>query len=116
SAKKKEAPSLSASSASFVKEVKKNVHGVSFFAGELASEPNSLKELGDQMIDKAENKIICLLGKDEKSIKAFVWVHKDIAGKVKAGDILKEILAPVEGRGGGKPNFAQGGAPSLEGM
>ncbi|EQC49581.1 alanine--tRNA ligase [Bacteriovorax sp. BSW11_IV] len=116
SAKKKEAPAVNASSAQFVKEVKKELHGVSFFAGEMQVEPSTLKELGDQMIDKAESKIVCLLGKDDKSIKAFVWVHKDIAGKVKAGDILKQILAPVEGRGGGKPNFAQGGAPSLEGM
>ena len=37
-----------------------------------------------------------------------------VANGFKAGDIVKKINAVVAGRGGGKPDFAQGGCPINE--
>jgi alanyl-tRNA synthetase len=38
-------------------------------------------------------------------------VTDDLTAKVKAGDLVKEAVALVGGKGGGKPNMAQGGGP-----
>ena len=43
-----------------------------------------------------------------------MWSHQDINKKIKAGDALKKVLEPVNGRGGGRPNFAQGGSPEVQ--
>ncbi|MDD0854162.1 alanine--tRNA ligase [Halobacteriovorax sp. GB3] len=112
--KKKEAKAASASSVSFKKEVSFPAHGSTFYSALMTDDAKVIKEIGDQLVDKGEKKIVCLVGQDEKSLKTFVWVHKDLISKVKAGDLLKEILAPLEGRGGGKPSFAQGGSPKVE--
>jgi alanyl-tRNA synthetase len=36
-------------------------------------------------------------------------VSKDLADRVRAGDIIKELSSAVGGKGGGRPDFAQGG-------
>jgi alanyl-tRNA synthetase len=36
-------------------------------------------------------------------------VSKDLADRVRAGDIVKELSSAVGGKGGGRPDFAQGG-------
>lgn len=41
-------------------------------------------------------------------------VTKDLVGKVKAGDILGEVAALAGGKGGGKPELAQGGTKEVE--
>ena len=38
-----------------------------------------------------------------------VGVTKDLTGKIKAGDLIKEIAAVAGGSGGGRPDFAQAG-------
>ena len=34
---------------------------------------------------------------------------KDLTGRLKAGDLMREVAATVGGKGGGRPDFAQGG-------
>jgi alanyl-tRNA synthetase len=39
-------------------------------------------------------------------------VTKDLVGKVKAGDILGQVAALLGGKGGGRPDMAQGSGGS----
>ncbi|MFG1515114.1 DHHA1 domain-containing protein, partial [Halobacteriovorax sp. ZH3_bin.1] len=96
-------------STNFTKEVKRDYEGFKMLAATLEADAKAVKELGDNLINKGEVQIVCLLSKDDKGMKSFVWSNSD----VKAGDLLKKILEPVSGRGGGRPNFAQGGAPDV---
>ena len=112
----KEAQKNTQSSTSFLSEIKMDVNGVSFFAGVMEADAKAIKAIGDDLLNKGEAKLICLVGKEEKSLKTFVWSHEEVNKKVKAGDLLKKILEPVSGRGGGKPHFAQGGSPEVENL
>jgi len=103
-----------AGSTALEKEIKLEVSGVKFFAGVTAGDPNDLKTMGDDLINRGEYQLVCLAGKDDKSVKAFVWSSDSLNNKVKAGDALKNILEVIGGRGGGKPQFAQGGSPEVE--
>ncbi|PIK14777.1 alanine--tRNA ligase [Halobacteriovorax sp. JY17] len=114
---KKEAPKkVSASEAKFENESKIEISGEKFFVAQMNADAQVLKDLGDQLLAKGEYKIICLAGNDGKTIRAFSWVGDGLNKKVKAGDLLKELLKPVDGKGGGKPHFAQGGSPDVAGM
>ena len=52
---------------------------------------------------------------DGKAI-LLVAVTKDLVGKVKAGDLVKEGAKLVGGSGGGKPDMAQAGGPDPAGL
>ena len=80
----------------------------------LDKDRDSLKTLGDQIIDKGEQDIVTLVGVEESSVRTFVWVKKELSKKVNASDLLKKILKPIEGKGGGKPFFAQGGGSNTQ--
>ncbi|WP_096908482.1 alanine--tRNA ligase [Halobacteriovorax marinus] len=116
SAKKAAPKKVSATDTKFENENKIEVSGQKIFVAQLNDNADVLKDLGDQLLAKGEYKIICLAGNDGKTIRAFSWVGDDLNKKVKAGDLLKELLKPVGGRGGGKPHFAQGGSPDVASM
>ena len=42
-----------------------------------------------------------------------VGVTKDLTGKIKAGDLIKEVAAIAGGSGGGRPDFAQAGGKDV---
>ena len=44
----------------------------------------------------------------------FVGITKDLTNTYKAGVLVKAMNEVLDGRGGGKPDFAQGGAPTLD--
>ena len=53
---------------------------------------------------------------DFNKVSYFVGVTSDLAKSKRAGDIVKVLNTHMNGRGGGKPDFAQGGCKSLDGI
>jgi alanyl-tRNA synthetase len=53
---------------------------------------------------------VVVLGRaSEGKVGIIVRVSDDLTGKVKAGEVIREIAPIVGGRGGGKPDMAEGG-------
>lgn len=73
-----------------------------------------LAQLSDQLKDKVGSGVVILVGKGGGTHPVLVSVSKDLAGKYSAGNLLKEVAATMGGKGGGRPDFAQGAVPQRE--
>ena len=71
-----------------------------------------LAQVSDQVKNKLQSGVVVLLGKGNGTHPLLVSVTKDLVAKVKAGDILKELAQVMGGKGGGRPDFAQGAVPN----
>jgi len=54
-----------------------------------------------------------MLGLEEDKANIAIYVASGATGKVKAGDLMKELAPILGGRGGGKPEMARGAGPDL---
>ncbi len=72
-----------------------------------ASAESDLRKLSDLFISKHQNGAVVLYNINGDKAAVLVRASKG-AAKLNAGEALKEILAVVNGRGGGKPDLAQG--------
>ncbi len=70
-----------------------------------------LSEVTDHLKNKIQTGVVVVVGHGESSHPIIVSVSKDLTADVKAGDLLKEVAALMGGKGGGRPDFAQGAAP-----
>jgi alanyl-tRNA synthetase len=60
---------------------------------------------------------VIVLGLDADEPQIFVTVSDDLVGRgIAAGDLVKEAVPSVEGRGGGRPEMAQGKGTRREGL
>jgi len=72
----------------------------------------ALRIIGDKIRDKVrgESGVTALFGVLEDKVSILVVVSDDLTAKgFHAGNIIKEIVPILNGRGGGKPNMAQAG-------
>jgi len=75
----------------------------------------ALKNLAFSYRDSLGSGVVLLTSTGADKLSYFVAVTKDIVAKgVKAGDLVKAINTVCEGRGGGKPDFAQGGCKDIQ--
>ena len=86
------------------------INGINVLYVEEKMESAKAKQMAFDFRDKMKSGIVVLVTTDNDKCSYFVALTKDIVetGK-KAGDIVKSINVVVDGRGGGKPDFAQGG-------
>jgi alanyl-tRNA synthetase len=61
------------------------------------------------LLARLKSGVVVLGRKDEGKVSIIVRVSSDLTDKVKAGNVIKEIAPIVGGRGGGKPDMAEGG-------
>jgi alanyl-tRNA synthetase len=95
----------------------KDVNGVKVLAAELdGADVPALRNTMDQLKNKLGSAVIMLASANEGKVTLLAGVTKDLIGKAKAGDAVKEVAAYVDGRGGGKPEMAQAGGQKPEGI
>lgn len=92
-----------------------DVNGVKLLATELEGiDPKSLRDMVDQLKNKLGSGIVFLATKADGKVPLAAGVTKDLTGRVKAGDLLKMVAEQLGGKGGGRPDFAQGGGSQPE--
>ncbi|MEQ1245746.1 alanine--tRNA ligase [Acinetobacter soli] len=74
----------------------------------------SLRNLHDSVKSKLEDAVIVLAGVEGDKVSLITSVAKQFTANLKAGDIIKHLATELGGKGGGKPDLAQGGAPLNE--
>ncbi|WP_325435692.1 alanine--tRNA ligase [Pseudomonas nitroreducens] len=69
----------------------------------------ALLALVDQLKNKLGSGVILLGGVFEEKVVLVAGVTQDLTAKLKAGDLMRQAAAAVGGKGGGRPDMAQGG-------
>lgn len=87
-----------------------DVKGVKVLAVRLdGQDGKALLALVDQLKNKLGRAVILLGSVHEDKVVLVAGVTKDLTGQLKAGDLMKQAAAAVGGKGGGRPDMAQGG-------
>ena len=75
---------------------------------------NGTRQLSDTLLARLKSGVVVLGRSDEGKVGIIVRVSDDLTARVKAGDVIREIAPIVGGRGGGKPDMAEGGGTEPE--
>lgn len=70
-----------------------------------------LAQIADQMKSKIQTGVVVLFGSHQNETNSYptlISVSKNLSPQVNAGQLLKTISAKLGGKGGGRPDFAQG--------
>jgi alanyl-tRNA synthetase len=98
---------------SLVEEVlakKKDIKGVSLVVARTDElDADGMRQLIDSLKSKMGSGVIVLGSGKPNQITFIAGVTKDLTGKLKAGDIVKEVAKITGGGGGGRPDLAQAG-------
>ena len=93
-----------------LKDIKQEVGGVELIATEVdAKNAKELRTVMDDVKSANQDAVIALGSASDGKVSLVVTVPKDLTDKFKAGDIMKGMAERVGGKGGGRPDMAQGG-------
>ena len=86
------------------------VKGVKTLAARLDGlDGKALLALVDQLKNKLGSAVILLGGVQDDKVVLVAGVTQDLTARLKAGELMKQAAAVVNGKGGGRPDMAQGG-------
>ncbi|MGE0763569.1 MAG: alanine--tRNA ligase [Bdellovibrionales bacterium] len=86
------------------------------FADLAVDDRKVLSDISDKLRDKLQSGVVVIVGQGEGSHPVIVSVSKNLLPDVNAGKLLGEVAAAMGGKGGGRPDFAQGAAPDRGGL
>ncbi|WP_031371769.1 alanine--tRNA ligase [Lysobacter antibioticus] len=69
----------------------------------------ALREAVDSLKQQLGDAVIVLAGASDGKAALVAGVNGSAAGKVKAGELLAHVASQINGKGGGRPDMAQGG-------
>jgi len=68
-----------------------------------------MRELADALRNKWKSAVVILTGVDDGAVSIVAAVTKDLTGKLQAGKLVGALAQSMGGRGGGRPDMAEGG-------
>ena len=94
----------------------REVNGVKVLAARVEGDGKALRDLADKLRDKLGRGVVALGSEQDGKALLLVAVTKDLVGRVKAGDLVREAAKLVGGSGGGRPDLAQAGGANPAGL
>jgi len=93
------------------------VSGIKLLAVKLdGMDPKNLRTMADQLKDKLGSAVVVLGTASEGKVALVCGVTKDLTDRVQAGKLLGYVAEQVGGKGGGRPDMAQGGGNQPENL
>ncbi len=94
-----------------------DVAGIKVLALHLeGADAKSLRETADQFKNKLGSAVVLLAAIEGDKVALIAGVTQDVTGKVKAGDLMGYVAGQLGGKGGGRPDMAQGGGTNVAGL
>ena len=88
----------------------KDVDGIKVVAARLEGlDAKSLRDSVDQLKQQLGDCVILLAGAADGRVSLIAGVHGTALGRIKAGSVVAHVAAQIDGKGGGRPDMAQGG-------
>jgi alanyl-tRNA synthetase len=93
----------------------RDVAGVKVVAREASGlDAAAMRQLSDTLLARIKSGVVVLGRSSDGKVSLIVRTSKDLTGRVPAGQVIKELAPIVGGRGGGKPDMAEGGGSQPE--
>jgi alanyl-tRNA synthetase len=90
----------------------RQVNGVAVVAGRIDGlDPDGLRALADTLRDRLGSGVVCVGSAVDGKVNLVAAVTKDLTRRFPAGKLIQEVAQTAGGRGGGRPDLAQAGAP-----
>ncbi|MFC5435482.1 alanine--tRNA ligase [Rhodanobacter umsongensis] len=91
-----------------------DVDGIKIVAARLEGlDAKSLRDSVDQLKQQLGDCVILLAGAADGRVSLIAGVHGKALSRVKAGSVVAHVAAQIDGKGGGRPDLAQGGGSDL---
>jgi alanyl-tRNA synthetase len=88
----------------------RDVAGVKVLAKQVDGlDANGQRQLSDTLLARLKSGVVVLGRASEGKVSIIVRVSDDLTDRVKAGNVIKEIVPIVGGKGGGRADMAEGG-------
>jgi alanyl-tRNA synthetase len=88
----------------------RDVAGVKVLAREASGlDSAGMRQLSDTLLARIKSGVVVLGRTSDGKVSLIVRTSDDLTGRVPAGKVIKELAPIVGGKGGGKPDMAEGG-------
>src|SRR5947209_8418158 len=93
-------------------ETREVAGGVRVLAREASDlDAQALRQLSDTLLAQIKSGVVILGRRADGKASLIVRTSTDLAKRVPAGQVIKQLAPIIGGRGGGKPDMAEGGGP-----
>ncbi|MEP3857822.1 alanine--tRNA ligase [uncultured Porticoccus sp.] len=93
------------------------VNGVQVLLADIqGADPKSLRDTVDQLKNKLGASVILLAAVNDEKVALVAGVTSEVTGRLKAGDLVQRVAVDLGGKGGGRPDMAQGGGTDVQAL
>ncbi len=90
------------------------IAGVKVLATQLeGADAKSLRDSVDQLKNKLGTAVVMLAAVEGDKVSLVAGVTQDVTDRLKAGELMRHVATQVGGKGGGRPDMAQGGGTDV---
>jgi alanyl-tRNA synthetase len=107
---------LAHSHAADLEQSARELKGVKVLATRVDMDRAQMRALADSLRNKWKSAVVVLAAPEDSGIAILSAVTKDLSGRVHAGKLVGSVAQQVGGKGGGRPDMAEGGGKDLSAL